>query len=157
MLRINTPPSWVTTTHTGKTSACGTDSPLMPTVPGGTQDSKLPHRDQHVHFPTPSSDLLVRPSHTQQQWAPQLDPTTPFRSQTSPDPSPRRAEPLSLSPDLSPQERGDPESRCSVRDPDWNHLGHVKILLRLDSTLTLWKGICGQRVQNTYMQNASLI
>ena len=115
MLRINTPPSWVTTTHTGKTSACGTDSPLLPTVPGGAQDSKLLHRVQHRSFPPFPSDqapLLVRPPRTQQQWAPQLDPTIPCRSQTSPDPSPCGAEPLSLSPDLSPQERGDSESRC---------------------------------------------
>ena len=105
------------------------DSPLLPTVPGGAQDSKLPHRDQHRSFPPFPSDqapLLVRPPHTQQQRAPQLDPTTPCRSQTSPDPSPRRAEPLSLSPDLSPQERGDPESRCSVMDTEWNHLRHFK-------------------------------
>lgn len=34
-------------------------SPVLPTVTGGTQDSKLPHRDQPVTFPT----LFIRSPH----------------------------------------------------------------------------------------------
>ena len=42
--------------HTGKTSPCGTDSPLLPTVIGGTQDSKHPHWEKQgvfTHFLQP--------------------------------------------------------------------------------------------------------
>ena len=62
-------------------------SPVLPTVTGGTQDSKLPHRDQPVTFPT----LFIRSPHPPMRllchtvavgtWA---DLTTPFRSQTRP-------------------------------------------------------------------------
>lgn len=38
------PPSCATTTHTGERSPCGRDRPLLPTVPGGTQDRRLPWR-----------------------------------------------------------------------------------------------------------------
>ena len=62
-------------------------SPVLPTVTGGTQDSKLPNRDQQVAFPTlfisspyPPMRLLC---HTVAvgTWA---DLTTPFRSQARP-------------------------------------------------------------------------
>ena len=75
MLRVNTAPSCVPTTHTGRTSPCGTDSSLSRAVSGGTQDSQLWHRIQHRHFPTLSLASHSPPgetSCTQQQGAPQL-------------------------------------------------------------------------------------
>ena len=60
------------------------------------------------HFPSDQAPLLVRPPRTQQQRAPQLDPTTPCRSQTSPDPSPRRAEPPHPQPRPQPSGMGGP-------------------------------------------------
>ena len=75
MLRVNTAPSCVPTTHTGRTSPCGTDSSLSRAVSGGTQDSQLWHRIQHRHFPTLSLASHYPPgetSCTQQQGAPQL-------------------------------------------------------------------------------------
>ena len=75
MLRVNTAPSCVLTTHTGRTSPCGTDSSLSRAVSGGTQDSQLQHRVQHGHFPTLSLASHSPPgeaSCTQQQGAHQL-------------------------------------------------------------------------------------
>ena len=80
MLRVNTAPSCVPTTHTGRTSPCGTDSSLSRAVSGGTQDSQLWHRIQHRHFPTlslASHSPRREASGTQQQGAPQL-PWNPF-------------------------------------------------------------------------------
>ena len=75
MLRVNTAPSCVPTTHTGRTSPCGTDSSLSHAVSGRMQDSQLQHRVQHRHFSTRSLASHSPPgeaSCTQQQGAPQL-------------------------------------------------------------------------------------
>ena len=48
---IPIPHSCATTTHTGEGAPCGRDRPLLPSIPGGTQDRRLPHREQGS-FPT---------------------------------------------------------------------------------------------------------
>ena len=107
MLRVNTAPSCVLTTHTGRTSPCGTDSSLSRAVSGGTQDSQLQHRVQHGHFPTLSLASHSPPgeaSCTQQQQAPLLTRQSPSGHTAGPNPSPLRTEYPLLSPDLSPQD-----------------------------------------------------
>ena len=48
---IPIPHSCAPTTHTGEGAPCGRDRPLLPSIPGGTQDRRLPHREQGS-FPT---------------------------------------------------------------------------------------------------------
>ena len=62
----------------------------VPTVSGGTQDSQLPHRDQHgtfPHFPSDNTRLLVR-HHAHSSTVTSDDHMMPFRSHNRPWSSP---------------------------------------------------------------------
>ena len=63
---------------------------------------------------------------TQQLGAPPMTRHSPSGHTKGPDPSSLRTEHPLLSPDLSPQEWEDSQSWYSVRNPDWNELGHLK-------------------------------
>ena len=131
MLKVNTPLSCATTPH--KPSPWGTDSSLWPLSQEGFRTVNS-HTESNIgtfsHFPSDHTPLLVEASCTQQQGAPQLTPRSPSGHTPGPGPSPLRAE------HLPPQPRSQPisalrkgrtqESWCSARDPDCNHLGHLK-------------------------------
>ena len=99
------------------------------TLSGGTQDSQLPQRDQHgtfPHFPLDHTPLLVRPhvhsSRRHLHWPGNLLQVTqqalihPHSEQSIP-----------FSGQISALRTGrTQESWSSVRDPDWNQLGHLK-------------------------------
>ena len=74
MLRVNTAPSCVPTTHTGRTSPCGTDSPLCPLSQEGCRTVNS-HTEPNNDFPTFSLTSHSPPgeaSCTSQKGAPQL-------------------------------------------------------------------------------------
>ena len=128
MLRVNTSPSWAPTTHTAKPSPRGTDTPLWPLSQEGLRTVNS-CRETNWDFPTLSLGSHSPPgkaSCTQQQEAPPLTTQSPSGHTAGPDPSPLRTEHAFLGPDLSPQDWENSDSWCSVRDPDWNQLGHLK-------------------------------
>ena len=86
MLRVNTPPSWAPTTHTGKPSPWGTDSPLWPLSQEGL-------RTVNSHRETNTGLSHTFPQITLPVWwglmytaagGISADPTIPFRSQSRP-------------------------------------------------------------------------
>ena len=156
MLRVNTSPSWAPTTHTRKPSPWGTHRPLWPLSQEGLRTVNS-RRETNIDFPTLSVGSHSPPDEAscpQQQGTPQLTRQSPSGHTAGPDPSPVRTEHALLSPDLSPQDWEDSESEswCSVRDPDWNQLGHLKHSRALDQHKLPEGEISGQRVQNMGMQ-----
>ena len=129
MLRVNTSPSRAPTTH------MGSPHHVEQTLPCGhclRRDSgqSIPAQRPTWDFPTLSLRSHSTPgeaSCTQQQGPPPLTPRPPSGHTAGPSlSSPVRAERPLLSPNLCPQDWEDSESWCSLRDPDWNKLGHLK-------------------------------
>ena len=94
MLRVNTFPSWAPTTHTGKPSQCGTDSPLCTLSQEGRRtvnshretNTGLFHTLPRITFPSWWGLM-----HTE-QGAPPLTPRCPSGHRAGPGPAPLRAE-----------------------------------------------------------------
>ena len=129
MLKVNTSLSCATTPHTGKPSPWGTDFSLWPLSQDGlrTVNSRTEsNTGTFSHFPSDHTPLLVEVSCTQQQGAPQLTPWSPSGHTPGPGPSPLRAEHPLVNPDLSPQEWEDSRVLMLLKDPDCNHVGHLK-------------------------------
>ena len=125
MHRANTPPSWDPTTHAGKPSTCGTDSPLCPlsqeglrTVNSGAEtNTGLSHTFPRIILPSWWGLMHIAAGGTS------TDPTIPFRSQSRPwsSPTQSRAPSPPPGPDLSLRSGGQ-EPWCWMQDPDRNHL-----------------------------------
>ena len=94
MLRVNTFPSWAPTTHTGKPSQCGTDSPLCTLSQEGRRTVNS-HRETNTGlfhtFPRITFPSWWGLMHTE-QGAPPLTPWSPSGHTAGPDPAPLRAE-----------------------------------------------------------------
>ena len=117
---------------------------------GPRRDSgqETPTKTKRGDFPTLSSHLaplLVRPSRTLQPWAPQLDPTTPCRSQTSPAPSPvqsRAPAPSAQIPALRIGRTRSPAAQGWIwTGITWGTLNIIKVGPHTDNmTKNLWSG-----------------
>lgn len=134
ILRINTPISCATTTHTGKTSPCGIDSPLLLTVPGRIKGQYIPtgkltsEVSDPLHQNTLPSWLNPHRSCSSGTLGKTL---FPLKSQTPSWPNSTQK----ITPLISLRIRGwfqfseteEPEPWCSILNTDWTTWGYFNI------------------------------